>query len=548
MAYTNSDVAHAWAHNLDKCYYGSNFSHNNGILKSYSTCIGQRLELNGNIVFLINTYRYSNSTSKHQGYMRYAIPSADDNVYIFAFDKQLYNSPNIISTYYTKERQMRESVVFGLEYLAREYDLCKLVATIKTKDIGFSRRGYEEMCRWFDVTGCMTVKKLLRMKLEEFNKYLPVIKGAGAYSSVEYNLNAKDFRKFLKMMADNESLETIVDAVNGKGTYKQYLERTDYLRESERNRRLSRYMGYNLNGTYRMFGKYPAARKGSISKAVRNKHKDGWMKWLLDEKHKNELAAINKGLMDNMYYKRMDCITRLERHCGVKWDQRFLHCGYGSLKPISSFDYNGVVIQFSKLQSCVSRSITQEEYVEYTNLSREEQKAWVIAKRRWMLNEILESERRYNIRMAQMEEERRIKVQQQERQAQMERERAEYKNALLRQGDAGLRQLWHEGFNVSLSGLSNPFFFGGNVLLRVIDNHVVTSKGIVIMHDECKRLWKLVQRWHINSAEFAAGEKAKTALNAWTISRYQNDILIAGCHAIAYREMERVARELGIAS
>ena len=106
----------------------------------------------------------------------------------------------------------------------------------------------------------------------------------------------------------------------------------------------------------------------------------------------------------------------------------------------------------------------------------------------------------------------------------------------------------HEGFNVPLSGLSNSFFFGGNVLLRVIDNHVVTSKGIMIMHDECKRLWKLVQRWHINSAEFVAGEEAKTTLNAWAISRYQNDILIAGCHAIAYREMERVARELGIAS
>ena len=44
----------------------------------------------------------------------------------------------------------------------------------------------------------------------------------------------------------------------------------------------------------------------------------------------------------------------------------------------------------------------------------------------------------------------------------------------------------------------------------------------------------------------AYSEKFFTTLSNYGISRYQNDILIAGCHAIAYKEMERAAIELGI--
>lgn len=31
----------------------------------------------------------------------------------------------------------------------------------------------------------------------------------------------------------------------------------------------------------------------------------------------------------------------------------------------------------------------------------------------------------------------------------------------------------------------------------------------------------------------------------WAFNRYENDILTAGCHRIAYSEMEGVARQLG---
>lgn len=31
----------------------------------------------------------------------------------------------------------------------------------------------------------------------------------------------------------------------------------------------------------------------------------------------------------------------------------------------------------------------------------------------------------------------------------------------------------------------------------------------------------------------------------WSINRYENDILTAGCHRIAYSEMEGIAKQLG---
>lgn len=86
-------------------------------------------------------------------------------------------------------------------------------------------------------------------------------------------------------------------------------------------------------------------------------------------------------------------------------------------------------------------------------------------------------------------------------------------------------------------------FAGGNVLLRVRNSIVETSKGIKITIDECKRLWSLVKRWHENATSFSR-EVCNAIGNRWQISSYQNDILTAGCHSIAYSEMEYIANQL----
>lgn len=547
MGYTNSDVAHAWAHNLSKCYQGSNLSHSHGKLMSYSTCIGQRLEIGKHIVFILNRCRYSNSTSKHQCEMYSAIPRNDSNVHVFNIDKYSRGTGEFISTWNQTSRE-RDMVIFGLELLAYEYDLCQQVPECNAKDIAFSSRGFMEMVRWFEITKCCTINKLLKMKLDDFARILPVYKSMSYYGyGSRYNLNAKQFRKFLKMMNDRATIPEIVDTVNGKGTWAKYMQRTAHLREADRNRRLSAFIGYRTNhGPSRKIWGIRTTRHGSITKVVRATHSEHWIQYLLSEKHKNLEAARKQAAIAQTQTRRQDAKRRLERHCGMSgWEN-----GYGShhsYKSITSFNYNGVVIDFHDAYWLNQRQLSDSEYDHYTALSREEQNQWVLKKRAWMLEQLHEDQHSYDTIQARCTEQERIVHEMRERQRRLEEEKADYKATLLSQGDEGLKRLWHEGFRVSVTGKGVGFFSGGNVLLRVVNNAVETSKGIVILFEECKRLWNIIKRWHSNNAEFYAGEQAQATHHSWTIAKYQNDVLISGCHAIAYSEMEYVAKELGLA-
>ena len=92
----------------------------------------------------------------------------------------------------------------------------------------------------------------------------------------------------------------------------------------------------------------------------------------------------------------------------------------------------------------------------------------------------------------------------------------------------------------------SEFFLGGNVLLRLNLNKdkVETSKGIRIPVDTCKKMWKIVSRWHENPSCFKPVQIDTKGSGKYTISSYEDDILTAGCHKIAYCEMERVMNEI----
>ena len=46
-------------------------------------------------------------------------------------------------------------------------------------------------------------------------------------------------------------------------------------------------------------------------------------------------------------------------------------------------------------------------------------------------------------------------------------------------------------------------------------------------------------------AEFRHGLVEDVTGHQWSLNRYENDLLTAGCHRIAYNEMERIAKQLG---
>lgn len=83
-----------------------------------------------------------------------------------------------------------------------------------------------------------------------------------------------------------------------------------------------------------------------------------------------------------------------------------------------------------------------------------------------------------------------------------------------------------------------------NVWLRIKNGIIETSKNIKIERAEAERLWKLIKLFH-NGSKFQRDMVLDTTGHKWKINSYKNDILVAGCHRIAYSEMKGIARQLG---
>ena len=126
----------------------------------------------------------------------------------------------------------------------------------------------------------------------------------------------------------------------------------------------------------------------------------------------------------------------------------------------------------------------------------------------------------------------------------------------IKEGTEGCRNLWRkhltsigeseERYDEVSFNSDEDFFYNGNVLLRLNLNKdkVETSKNIRIPVDICKKMWKIVSRWHENQSCFKPMQIDTKGSGRYTISSYQNDILTAGCHKIAYNEMERMYNEI----
>lgn len=167
---------------------------------------------------------------------------------------------------------------------------------------------------------------------------------------------------------------------------------------------------------------------------------------------------------------------------------------------------------------------------------------------RW--NAILhDKEARY--RAEQIERERRMEEERKEKELR-EQLKQEQIDECLKRGLEGRRDLWrkhymeiYEAESYNDSRDDSEFFFGGNVLMRFSMNKdkVETSKSIRVNIPTCKLMWKLVSKWHENPSSFKPMQ-IKTLDGTYTISSYENDILTAGCHDIAYAEMERMYNEI----
>lgn len=549
-----SEVCHLWAHHSQDYAESGNVHFRGAYLYSYHTCIGERFDINGNVVFVVNDYSFSKSTGRHQSAMCGAIPDKDPNVHVFHVNYNGWGNGSITSPWYgyvrnkeTESHLKSDLIRFASLWLARLWNQCLDVKDNNKADIGVDLGLFDTFKRYYEVTGVMTMKKLLRMTDKELSRCF-FIKEFNGLSFMRDN-DIRKVRKFIRLLDDGSStFEAIVDFVAGKGECEAYMKRTEHLHLSGKLRRMSLKIGFKLPGLcdWRCDGN---VREGSIKTAEYRKRKANGtlISWMLEQKKLNMSLKTDRKEYDDLRDRRSRAKSRLERYLGFRgWETYRSRYEFGRKKYITSFDYDGEVFSFSGCGNIEYQRLSDYYYISYTKMSPEEQKAFIHDKRLWMLSYLKEEKARHEAWEAEMEERRRIREE--------ERKRAEaFRAEVQRVKDCGdydkLRDYWYKGL-VSDSAIQNlgPLFFrGGNVLLRVTDKFVKSSKGIAVSIAEAVRMWKVVKRWHEDESTFIAdSEKFCTTLSSYGISRYHKDILIAGCHAISYVEMERAAIELGI--
>lgn len=82
----------------------------------------------------------------------------------------------------------------------------------------------------------------------------------------------------------------------------------------------------------------------------------------------------------------------------------------------------------------------------------------------------------------------------------------------------------------------------GNMLF--VTNMLECIKDAIEKYKKARRMWQMVSLLH-RGGPFRHGLVEDVTGHQWSINRYENDILTAGCHRIAYSEMEGIAKQLG---
>jgi len=550
MGASHSEIGHNWAHQLKSCQRDRySFGFEGTKIRSYSTVIGEIVYTKSNEpIYFLNYGSYSNSTCKHQNYAFGAIPKYA-TVFSASCGEFMYGWNGIAD--WNGEITEARAANFVMKNLQAVYD--SLLAFKDSKALRnekeFSIHYFNEAVRFMEYFPLTSFSKILRIKNDTLKKFYHIE-------------NPTTFRKVVKVLiAGEKELKVLVDIACGNGTYDTYYKRTMGIRMVDITRKYNHLCGFEAAGHYdEWYVPYPyfngkkrvakrpknytyishtlrASGKGFTTKEILHHREKGDLAKALYETRKGKFKAACLMYEVNESIKRKEAAKkRLEIFIGLRgfdpWCNR---------NAFISFSYNGAGYTFHRWNE--ESELTDEEYAAFGRMSSEERNAFIIAKRAEMLETLQQQDYEYEHRFELAEK------------ARIERERKEaakrkYIEEQKARGDEGLRQLWHENLLSSTSLWNQPItlFYGGNVLLKVAESgdKVVTSKGITIPLKECKRLWNIINRWHESKTEFCQNKEIvhATGHQDWSIQRYQNDIMIAGCHAIAYKEMATIAKQL----
>lgn len=557
-----SDIAHRWA-NQDFGRNGyltaGNCSCNEYSFKSYSTVIGQWLDKDKNVMAIIDV-NLSNSTSKHVSALCSAIPG---RVHVFRLHKPgcwgQWQNVDFVDRYtpFDKDVRMRMVDIF-IDNLYEAYSTIKTSRALKDGKISKQCWKYiEELNKLYNDDA--SPKKWLKKKL-------------GDKISKEARATIMLKRRMVRGLLDNMSDSQIVDYMYGEGTWAAWEERTAPLRKSEHARKFAEkvndYLGAHQRWsrkpvyTYKQIMAMTPSQRIAIKFANFEKRQVKYKKWLEHREQSLDRAKRYIGIISSNRYGCNEDVTEVINHfTGEKiyfMERSSYYYDYHEdvrltfgAKDFKSFceapDKKHWLKRFYDICTVKrNRIIAMNLYdqIKSGRLSIEGLNPTEIALYDGYLKRKEQYEKDDELRRAKEAEERAARLAEIEARKRAEREEKLRKLEAYREGGMeGLRNMWRDHFDAIPSECRNDdeYYYGGNVLLRFEnEEYVGTSKGIKLSIKLCKVLFRTIKKWHEDPVQFTPTEIHTENCGIFRITEYKDDILVAGCHRIAYTEMERM--------
>lgn len=221
----NSMVAHLWAHEQEESASGSNFFFEGTSIYSY----GHHFEVGrivknkqGEKAYLINEDYYSATTSKHQYYVRNAIPT---QAMVFSVGDNISDTGNM------------RFVASKLESIKKSIEKYKKVRTeLSYRDVWGNFKNLMDYIKFFDMG---TPQRLLK---KSANEWLGTNHELSWKSDKIKREHVRELKRIFQILLNYQALEVlgtvnvIVDEVCGEGTWIKYSERSERWRKGEEER------------------------------------------------------------------------------------------------------------------------------------------------------------------------------------------------------------------------------------------------------------------------------------------------------------------------
>lgn len=560
MSYTNSEVAHQWVHGLfgsrsEIC--GSNFSGNSKNLYSYSTVIAQCLDRVRN-VFLVSDVHISRTTAKHLSYVHSAMPSDFTVIYTHFSNGGRFGNADLLGYSHSFDKVSRFVLVTHLLWdMYREYEFVVEGKSLDAENI--SKKRVDDIDKLNRIYGDCSLGQWLR------HCKLP-------HASDRKSENFK-LRKMVRLYLAGKTDEEIVDALFGNGTWDKMQQRIAPLKKAKQTKEkldiLRRHMFYSDGKWNSPFPECPYSAKSLrqltpkqiLKIRFHNLERIAFVK-RNREKYKGSSAFDDKSASRNRAYKfvglRFDgyryCTDKVTKPNGRVIYRQDKFGGFVDnvyISPFAGFDDN-TKIHFDYASFCAApdKFVWRKRFWKMCELKmRRQQGAFLFNLRSKMPYYVMTDEENhiYNeFVIRRNNHERKIALREKAELARKARERQEKMQkieAYRQHGYDGLRRLWIERIDtLSHDIMTSPeLCYGGNVLLRFSPRKdaVETSLGIRLTFNECHKYWEVIKRWH-DTGTF----EECTRMAGYTVDSFDNDILKAGCHRIAFCEMQRMYDEL----